>query len=91
MKNLQRPINVFKKHLLQHHNLSLSYDVNLYEQEKDIFCFGYFFFYKKKAIYGMIDVHQKNIVYEISDYERIQGKGFTAFSTNNSISEHITY
>lgn len=91
MNKLQRPFNVFKKHLLQKHNLLIVYDVNLYEQKKDVFCFGYFFFDKKKSVYGMIDVHQKIIVYEVSDYKRTEGTGYKAFKTINSKSEQLTY
>lgn len=49
------------------------------------------FFDTRKSVYGMIDVHQKEIVYEIGDYERTQGKGFVVFSTINSKLETITY
>lgn len=91
MKKLQRPFNVLKKHLLEHHNLTFNSDLSLLEQEKDVFCFERFFFNTKVSIYGIIDVHRKEIVYEIGDYERKQGKGFVVFSTINSKLETITY
>lgn len=91
MENLKRPFNVLKKHLLKHHNLTFNSDLSLLEQEKDVFCFGRFFFDAKKSVYGIIDVHQKEIVYEIGDYERTQGKGFVVFSTINSKLEQLTY
>lgn len=91
MNKLQRPFNVFKKHLLEQHNLNIHCDVGLYEQEKDLFCFNYFFDAGRKVISGQIDVHQKEIVYEIGDYKRTQGKGFVVFSTINSKLEQLTY
>ena len=91
MEKLQRPFNVLKKHLLEHYNLTFDSDLSLLEQEKDVFCFGRFFFDTRKSVYGMIDVHHKEIVYEIGDYERTQGKGFVVFSTINSKLETITY
>lgn len=91
MKKLQRPFNVITKHLKANHNLIFNNDVGLYEHEKDVFCFGYFFFEKKKGVYGQIDVHKKIIVYEVCEYKRTQGKGFNAFSPFNIIFEQITY
>ena len=44
MENLKQPFNVLKKHLLKHHNLTFDSDLSLLEQEKDVFCFGRFFF-----------------------------------------------
>ena len=91
MKKLQRPFNILKKHLLEHHNLTFNSDLSLLEQEKDVFCFGRFLFDTKKYVYGMIDVNQKEIVCEIGNYKRIQGTGFVVFSTINSKLEKITY
>lgn len=91
MNKLQRPFDVLKKHLKEHHNFSFFCDVVMYEQEKDIFCFGQFFFDKRKCVYGMIDVHQKIIVYEISDYKRTQGDGFYTCSPIKSKLEQLTY
>lgn len=91
MENLKRPFNVLKKHLLEQHNLTFNSDLILLEQEKDVFCFGRFFFDTRKSVYGMIDVHQKEIVYEIGDYERTQGEGFVVFSTIESKLETIKY
>ena len=91
MNKLQRPFNVFTKHLKANHNLIFHNDVGLYEHEKDVFCFGYFFFEKKKGVYGQIDVHKKIIVYEVCEYKRTQGKEFNAFSPFNIIFEQITY
>lgn len=91
MKKLQRPFSVFIKHLKENHNLTINYNVTLYEQEKDVFCFGYFVFEEKKGVFGQIDVHNKKIVYEISKYKRTQGEGFNAFSPYNKNFEEITY
>lgn len=91
MKKLRRPLNVLKKHLLEHHNITFDSDLTLLEQEKDIFCFGRFFCDTKKSVYGMIDVRQKEIVYEFGDYKRTQGEGLVVFSTINSKLETITY
>ena len=91
MKKLQRPFNVFKKHLLEHHSLIIHCDVGLYEQEKNVFCFSYFFDAGRKVISGHINVHQKEIVYEVSDYKRTPGKGFNAFSLINTKFEQLTY
>lgn len=91
MKNLKRPFNILKKHLLEHHNLTFDSDLSLLEQEKGVFCFGRFFFDTKKSVCGTIDVNQKEIVYEIGDYERTQGKEFVVFNTFNSKLETITY
>lgn len=91
MENLKKPFNVLKKHLLKHHNLNLYCDLGLYEQEKDVFCFGHCFHDEKKSIFGQIDVHQKEIVYEISDFEYTKGEGFYAYSPIESKLETITY
>lgn len=90
MENLKRPFNILKKHLLEHHNLTFNSDLSLLEKE-GVLCFGRFFFDTKKSVYGMIDVNQKEIVYEVSDYVRTQGKGFVVFNTINSKLETITY
>ena len=91
MKKLQQPFNVFKKHLRTKHKLIIHNDINLYEHEKDVFYFGYFFYEKEKGVYGQIDVNKKIIVYEVCEYKRTQGKGFNAFSPFNIIFEQITY
>lgn len=91
MNRLQQAFNVLTKHLKANHNLIFHIDVGLYEHEKDVFCFGYFYFAKKKCVYGQIDVHKKIIVYEVCEYKRTLGLGFKAFSPFNIIFEQITY
>lgn len=91
MNILQRPFRVFKKHLRAKHKLFFHNEIILYEHEKDVFCFGYFFFEKEKGVYGQIDVQKKIIVYEVSEYKRTQGRGFHTISPINIIYEQITY
>lgn len=91
MNKLQRPINVLKKHLLEHHDLNISISLGLYEQEKDVFCFAYLSTVEKISIFGQIDVHQKEIVYEISEFEYTQCKEFHVCSPIKSKLETITY
>ena len=91
MKILQRPFSVFKKHLRAKHKLIIHTEIGLYEHEKDVFYFGYFFYEKEKGVYGQIDVNKKIIEYEVSEYKLTKGRGFHPFSPINIIFEQITY
>ena len=91
MKKLQRPLNVFKKHLKTHHDLTVHNEVIFFEQEKDILVFGYFFFKENKSIYGQFNLQRKEIVYEIGDLTRDYGEGFCVYGSNNSKLEKLTY
>lgn len=91
MEKLQQPFDAFTKHLKDHHKLTIHCEIAIYEQEKDVFCFGYFFYEKKKSIFGKINMQQKTIVYEISKYKYSQGEGFHVFSPIKRKLEQLTY
>lgn len=91
MKKLELAIFTLKEHLKQHHDLHISYEIDLYECEKNIFYFAHYFYKNNKFIYGKIDVHTKEIEYEISDVKYTNGVGFYVFSPLKKKLEKLTY